>query len=119
MAYNERDALVRGLIVLTLVVMGFTSLSILSGGMMGGGMMGGGMMGGGLMGGWLFMLLPIILIIFLISALQGRDRGPHNRSRQYGVYNSETPYQILDRRYANGDLSLEEYIKIKEEFYKR
>ena len=114
MAYNERDALVRGLIVLTLVVLGLTSLGILSGGMMGGGMMGGGMMGG-----WLFMLLPIILIIFLISALQGRDRGPQNRSQHYGTYNSETPYQILDRRYANGDLSLEEYIKIKEEFYKR
>ena len=119
MANNERDALVRGLIVLTLVVLGLTSLGVLSGGMMGGGMMGGGMMGGGMMGGWLFMLLPIILIIYLISALQGRDRGPQNRSQHYGTYNSETPFQILDRRYTDGDLTLEEYIKIKEEIYKR
>ena len=61
---------------------------------------------GGMMGfGWLFMLLPFILIIVIITAIL--DRG------NVSYYDGGNPMQVLEQRYANGEISRNEYWRIK------
>ncbi len=75
-----------------------------------------GMMRGGAAGfGWLFMFVPITLIIVIVYALMDRDRGPYCQSSNYG---SENSIQIVERRYANGEISREQYIQMKEDLLK-
>jgi uncharacterized membrane protein len=79
----------------------------------GSGMMGDGMMGGGMMGfSWLFMLLPIIFILILIMALTGKDTDQYS---QPSNIRSESSIEILERRYASGEISRGEYLIIKED----
>ena len=63
---------------------------------------------GGMMGfGWLFMFLPVILIIVIIYALLDRDT--------VSYYDGEDPMQVLERRYAIGEISRNEYRRIKDD----
>ena len=111
MADKQRDTLIQIIIVLIVVIVGFAIISSL----FGSGMMGGGMMGG--MGfGWLFMLLPIIFIIVLIYALLYRERPSNNQTPYYG---NETPMQVLQRRYASGEISRSDYLRMKEDINRR
>ena len=114
MVRTRRDSWLLLVVVLLATFMGIVLLGGISGGMMGGGMMG-GMMGFG----WLIMVLPILLIVFLVSTLLDRNATPRERPPQYGYYGTETPMQILDRRYASGDISREDFYKMKEEIYNR
>jgi len=67
-----------------------------------------GMMGGGMMGfGWPFMFLPVILIIVIIFALSDRNN--------VSYYDGENPMGVLERRYANGKISRNEYCRIKDD----
>jgi putative membrane protein len=106
MSENERSSWLKVYILIFIVIIGLAILAILLGS--GSGMMGGGMMGGG----WLFMFLPIILIIFLIYALTDRDRDQHSQKPNY---REENAMMVLERRYANGEISRGEYLRIKED----
>jgi putative membrane protein len=101
-------------IVIVAFFFGITILGGISGGMMGGGF------SGGMMGfGWLFMVLPILFIIFIIYSLLDRDSTPREGPPQHRTYGTETPMQILERRYAGGEISREEFFRMKEEIYNR
>lgn len=52
-----------------------------------------GLHGFGMMLGW---LIPVALVIFVLYFFQGRDKEPSAR-------------EILDKRYANGELTDQEY----------
>jgi putative membrane protein len=111
MAEDQRKTLVQIMIVLIVAVVGFALVSSL----FGGGMMGGGMMGG--MGfGWIMMFLPIIFIILLIYALLDRESPSNNQTSYYG---NETPMQVLQRRYASGEISRSDYLRMKEDINRR
>ncbi len=103
MADKQRDTLIQIMVVLIVALVGFALFSSL---------FGGGMMGGMMGFGWLFMLLPVIFIVILIYALLDRDRPTYN---QQPYYEYENPMRVLKRRYACGELSREEYLKIKED----
>jgi putative membrane protein len=83
------------------------------------GMMGGGFTGGMMGFGWLLMVLPVLFIIFIIYSLLDRDTAPQQRPPPQGPYGPETPMQILERRYASGEISREEFHRMKEEIYNR
>jgi uncharacterized membrane protein len=116
------------MIIMIVAIIGFAFISIF----FGGGMMGGGMMGGMMGFGWLFMLFPILFIIFLIYALLGRDR-PAYKQPQYQPPDQspypppyQPPYQesgdpmlVLEQRYASGEISRDEYLRIREDIYGR
>ncbi len=55
-------------------------------------------MGGSFM--WIFWILIIVGIVLLIRACANRGNGPTS---------SESPLEILRKRYANGDISEEEF----------
>ena len=54
------------------------------------------------LGGWLWMILAVVLLVVIVwavvSAIQGRDRGP-----------ADDAAQILKTRFARGEISQEEY----------
>lgn len=81
--------------------------------MPGAGMMGWGGYGGFGMGlvGWLFMLLFWGLIIVGV-VLVVRWLWDHGRT---GMGNTEAPLDILKRRYARGEISKEEYDRVKQD----
>ncbi|NLC70221.1 MAG: SHOCT domain-containing protein [Desulfuromonadaceae bacterium] len=56
---------------------------------------------------WIFPLGFIIILVLLVFCFRGRC----------GVAGKpeETPREILDRRYAKGDISREEYLQIKKD----
>lgn len=102
-------AIVIGAIILVILL-----VVLVGGSMMGTGMMGPGMMGPGMMPfGWLVMLLVGALIIGGVVALAawllqpghsaGPDRGPH----------AARPLDILRERYARGEISREEYERMR------
>ena len=114
MVRTRKDGWLTIVVVLLATFIGIVLLGGVSGGMMDG-----GMMGGMIVFGWLLMVLPILLIIFLVSSLLDRNATPSERSPQYGHYGTETPMQILERRYASGDISREDFFKMKREIYNR
>lgn len=75
----------------------------------GGGMMDG--MGGGAMSGWMWLVPVLVLVAIavgvgaLVSSL--RSRG--------GASSGTTPREILDRRYAAGELTREEYLQRRDD----
>lgn len=112
MADNQRNTLVQIMVVVIVALVGFAIISSLFGfGMMGGGMMG-GMMGFGM----LFMLLPVIFIIIILYALLDNNRPIYNQQPYYGNVN---PMQVLEQRYASGELSREDYFRIKEDIRRK
>lgn len=71
------------------------------GGMMGDGMMGDGMMGGGM---WLWPLVGFGLLVAIGIAIAIAVRRPGGRS---------TSRDVLDRRYAEGQISRDEYLRAR------
>ena len=59
--------------------------------------------------GWLFIIIFLILIVlgivYLVSLVSGR--------KKKGIY-GESPLHILKRRYAKGEITREEFEKMKE-----
>ena len=77
--------------------------------MMQNGMMGPGMMGYGYLGfGWLFQIL-ILVMFFLVVWWMLRSNGI------FGYKCNESASDILKKRLAKGEISLEEYNKLKKE----
>jgi putative membrane protein len=108
----EKNDLSPLLVIVIVFLIGITFISIF----FGGGMMGGGMMGG-LMGfGGIFMFLPIVFIILLILTLLDRDCSSNNYPQPHP---GEISLQILDNRYANGEITREEYLRIKNDLNKK
>lgn len=110
------DSVSRGL-VLTLVILGLVALSgpFMMGGMMGPGWMGtdggwhGGMMWG--VGGitmLAFLALVVVGIFVLVRVLDRDTNGPAS-----GRPSRETPLEILDRRYASGELTREQHEQMR------
>ncbi|AFN74033.1 hypothetical protein MROS_0792 [Melioribacter roseus P3M-2] len=66
-------------------------------------------MGFGWMGfGWIFWLIVIAIIVYLIIKTT-------NQKQSENVYPKETPLEILKKRYAKGEISKEEYERIKKD----
>ncbi|MHA2400922.1 MAG: hypothetical protein ACXADU_18800 [Promethearchaeota archaeon] len=107
MEENERPSWVKIFIIILIVIVGFVILASLLGS-------GTGMMGGMMGFGWLFILLPIILIIFLIYTLTGRDRDTYKYSPQ-PYSGRESPLEVLERRYVNGEISRNDYLRMKKD----
>jgi len=65
-------------------------------------------------GGWWFLwLLPVlILIVFALVLVRESPRSRWHRSRERAK-DADTARDILDRRYANGDISRKEYEEMK------
>lgn len=69
--------------------------------------------GGGMGFGWMFMVLFWVLIIFgVVYIVQAILR----RAGQSGA--EETPLDILKRRYAKGEITKEEFDRIKDDLLK-
>ena len=73
-------------------------------------------MGGG---GWLMMVVFWVLVIlgvFLVARfLLGRSGSSLGRSARNAGGGAETSLDVLKRRYARGELSREEYLRMKED----
>ena len=66
-----------------------------------------GMDGGSMMWlGWLFWLVLIVVIVWVVIALLSRTRGQGN-------YSNETALDILKKRYANGEITKEQFEEMK------
>lgn len=62
-------------------------------------------------GGWMLMaVFWVAVIAFIVWAVVGLSRG-----RSDGGAHRETPEEILDRRFASGELDAEEYRERREE----
>ncbi|OGS41499.1 MAG: hypothetical protein A3K67_01455 [Euryarchaeota archaeon RBG_16_62_10] len=80
-------------------------------------------------GGWLLMAVPVAIVIILLILLgTSEPRGSPTAGPAYPVqYQGYPPgtsqrvdaFAILDRRLASGEISLEEYGRIKAELVKR
>jgi len=66
---------------------------------------------------WIFPFIMIIVMLFVVYMIFGRGtfRPPWNYDNQNYNTNrqSETPIEILKKRYANGEISKEEFDKVK------
>lgn len=58
------------------------------------------------MGMGIMWALPVLLIVLVLMMLLGRKRDDDGGRR-------ETPREILDRRYASGEISKEQYEEMK------
>lgn len=74
-----------------------------------------GMMGGGAWGwGMAFMIVPaIILILIIVVAVGGLEEKPTYNTYPVYVQPQPSPLDILNQRYARGELSQEEYDRIR------
>jgi len=105
-------------------IMGYNYLMGSFGGMMGPGMMGRGMMGQGMMGQgmmdrgimdfgyggilmWILFLILITVIIYLIIQA--------TKTRGIVTSPAETPLEILKKRYAKGEITKQEFEKMKKD----
>lgn len=110
-----RDRLFEAIIIVIVVFVVFAILfSFLGFGDVGCGYGMWGMMGGGFMGfGWLIMLFPIIFILILVFALfeYFADKKAYHEEKSH--------IEILNQRYARGEISREEYLRMKKDLERR
>ena len=64
---------------------------------------------GGMWFGWIFWIAIIGLIVYLIM------RQSNQKYDDKTKYTNETPIDILKKRYAGGEITREEFLKIKED----
>jgi putative membrane protein len=101
-------------LVISVVLIGFAAVSIFP------------RTGGdyGMMGGWgagmAFMAVPaIILILILIIAIGELGERPGYNTYPVYVPPQPSPLDILDQRYARGEIGRDEYFRMRAEFGKR
>jgi len=58
--------------------------------------------------GWIIWLVIIVAIVWVIFKFKGDNRGLFNK-------NNESPMDILKNRYAKGEISKEEFERMKKE----
>lgn len=61
---------------------------------------------------WIFPMLCMIFMVIMMIAMFRRGSGcmPFGRGTEHGTNRGrDTPQQILDRRYASGEISKEQY----------
>jgi putative membrane protein len=78
----------------------------------------------GMMGGWgvgmAFMVVPaIILILILIIVIGGLEERPVHNTYPVYVPPQPSPLDIIDQRYARGEIGRDEYSRMRAEFGKR
>jgi putative membrane protein len=78
----------------------------------------------GMMGGWgvgmAFMVVPvIILVLILIIVIVGLDESPIHNTYPVYVPPQPSPLDIIDQRYARGEIGRDEYSRMRAEFGKR
>ncbi|HEX9906960.1 MAG TPA: SHOCT domain-containing protein [Thermoplasmata archaeon] len=78
----------------------------------------------GMMGGWgvgmAFMVVPaIILILVLIIVIGGLEERPVHNTYPVYVPPQPSPLDIIDQRYARGEIGRDEYSRMRAEFGKR
>jgi putative membrane protein len=66
--------------------------------------------GGGLLMWILFLVLVSVLVYFIVKASQGRGPGAMSR---------ETPLDILKRRYAQGEITKQQFEEMKRDLWDR
>lgn len=67
---------------------------------------------GGMMGfGWMFMWLPIVVLIILLAALLGKG----STCMSHPMEHEESAIETLNKRYVRGEISREEYLRMKSE----
>lgn len=72
-----------------------------------------------MVGGWVWPLVAIVLLVLLAAlvaaavSLVVSQRGTQSRDRDRSA--GESPRDILDRRYAAGELSVEGYRQVRED----
>ena len=71
---------------------------------------GGMFFGGGFM--WIFWIVILIGVVWIIKVVMGNTAGNSNSST------SESPLEILKKRYANGDIDEEEFNRRRHELEK-
>ena len=72
-------------------------------------MMGDGWFWGHMGFGWLFWIIIIVLFVWVITQIVSRNRGSESHLQK------ETPLEILKKRYARGEISHEEYERMKKD----
>jgi putative membrane protein len=70
----------------------------------------GHMMGYGYGGGWLMWILFIVLIVVVVYLVVQTPK-----RRDYGPPGEDTPLQILKKRYARGEISKEDYDRMRKD----
>lgn len=71
--------------------------------------------GGMMVVGPLFMLLPVLLIVFLIYAVTDRGRSRAEPAAATSPPDDPDALAILTERYAAGEISRDEFLQVKED----
>jgi putative membrane protein len=114
---SEKIILILLVAIVVIVVVGVFSMITMMGGYGWGSMMGGGMMGPGMMGwdgigyGWWMPLGGLIFLILLIVGLYLLFSAYHRSEQISGT----SAIEILKERYAKGEITEEQYQKMKKE----
>ncbi len=64
---------------------------------------------GGIWFGWIFWIIILVLVIWLIVNSKNRQMPDTNQNT------TETPLEILKKRYAKGDITKEQFEQIKKD----
>lgn len=66
---------------------------------------------------WMFPLIGIIIILFIIFILFGKNRfeTPYQKENDTIDENTQHPLDILKRRYAKGEITKDEFKDIKKD----
>lgn len=71
---------------------------------------------GGMMGfGWMFMWIPVVVLIIILTALLGKG----STCMSHPMEHEESAIETLNKRYASGEISREEYLRMKGEIEER
>ncbi|VAX27808.1 hypothetical protein MNBD_IGNAVI01-218 [hydrothermal vent metagenome] len=69
-----------------------------------------GMFGGGMWFSWLFWVIIIAVIVWVVIQFNNRNNQPTNFTNNI---EKETPLDILKKRYAKGEITKDEYDRMK------
>ncbi len=114
MTENENRTFVNGTLILLLL---FAMVALLVG--LSFGMGGVGMMGGAMGIGMVMFILPLVFVVWLVVALADREERRRPEPRFHPGRYGEYPLQILDRKYANGEMSYQEYVTLRDEIVRQ
>ncbi|RPF53484.1 SHOCT domain-containing protein [Aquisalibacillus elongatus] len=81
--------------------------------MMNGNMMNDGM-GGSFFGNFLFSIIMIIIIVLIVVIVVWMFKGENNKERKDSAYPEGDSLEVLKRRLAKGEITEEEYDRLKD-----